>query len=80
MQLAEVTRAHRLLHIHRNQPGVLAELNRALSDAGLNILGQHLKTDERTGYVITDVDRDYDREALTALKQLPGTIRFRRLR
>lgn len=79
MQLAEVTRAHRLLHIHRNQPGVLAELNRALSDAGLNILGQHLKTDERTGYVITDVDRDYDREALTALKQLPGTIRFRRL-
>ncbi|HBY42677.1 MAG TPA: phosphoglycerate dehydrogenase [Brevundimonas sp.] len=79
VQLAEVTRAHRLLHIHRNQPGVLAELNRALSDAGLNILGQHLKTDERTGYVITDVDRDYDREALTALKQLPGTIRFRRL-
>lgn len=79
VQLAEVTRAHRLLHIHRNQPGVLAELNRALSDAGLNILGQHLKTDERTGYVITDVDRDYDREALTALKQLPGTIRFRSL-
>jgi len=79
VQLAEVSRAHRLLHIHRNQPGVLAELNRALSDAGLNILGQHLKTDERTGYVITDVDRDYDREALTALKQLPGTIRFRRL-
>ena len=79
VQLAEVSRAHRLLHIHRNQPGVLAELNRALSAAGLNILGQHLKTDERTGYVITDVDRDYDREALTALKQLPGTIRFRRL-
>ncbi|AYG95310.1 phosphoglycerate dehydrogenase [Brevundimonas naejangsanensis] len=79
VQLAEVTRAHRLLHIHRNQPGVLAELNRALSDAGLNILGQHLKTDERTGYVITDVDRDYDREALKALKLLPGTIRFRML-
>lgn len=79
VQLAEVSRAHRLLHIHRNQPGVLAELNRALSDAGLNILGQHLKTDERTGYVITDVDRDYDREALKALKLLPGTIRFRML-
>jgi D-3-phosphoglycerate dehydrogenase len=79
VQLAEVSRAHRLLHIHRNQPGVLAELNRALSDAGLNILGQHLKTDERTGYVITDVDRDYDREGLKALKLLPGTIRFRML-
>lgn len=79
VQLAEVSRAHRLLHIHRNQPGVLAELNRALSAAGLNILGQHLKTDERTGYVITDVDRDYDPEVLKALRDLPGTVRFRML-
>ena len=79
MQLAEVTRAHRLLHIHRNQPGVLAELNSALSSAGLNILGQHLKTDERTGYVITDVDRDYDPEVLKVLRDLPGTVRFRML-
>ena len=79
VQLAEVSRAHRLLHIHRNQPGVLAELNRALSSAGLNILGQHLKTDERTGYVITDVDRDYDPEVLKVLRDLPGTVRFRML-
>lgn len=79
VQLAEVSRAHRLLHIHKNQPGVLAELNRALSAAGLNILGQHLKTDERTGYVITDVDRDYDPEVLKTLRDLPGTLRFRTL-
>jgi D-3-phosphoglycerate dehydrogenase len=79
VQLAEVSRAHRLLHIHKNQPGVLAELNRALSAAGLNILGQHLKTDERTGYVITDVDRDYDPEVLKVLRDLPGTVRFRML-
>jgi len=79
VQLAEVSRAHRLLHIHRYQPGVLAELNRALSAAGLNILGQHLKTDERTGYVITDVDRDYDPEVLKVLRDLPGTVRFRML-
>jgi D-3-phosphoglycerate dehydrogenase len=79
VQLAEVSRAHRLLHIHKNQPGVLAELNRALSAAGLNILGQHLKTDEQTGYVITDVDRDYDPEVLKVLRDLPGTLRFRML-
>ncbi|RZJ17135.1 MAG: phosphoglycerate dehydrogenase [Brevundimonas sp.] len=79
VQLAEVTGAHRILHIHRNQPGVLAELNQALSAAGLNILGQHLKTDERTGYVITDVDRGYDPEALKALRDVPGTLRFRML-
>ena len=79
VQLAEVTGAHRILHIHRNQPGVLAELNRALAASGLNILGQHLKTDERTGYVITDVDRDYDRAVLDALRGVAGTLRFRML-
>ncbi|WP_363313757.1 phosphoglycerate dehydrogenase [uncultured Brevundimonas sp.] len=79
VQLSEVSGAHRILHIHRNQPGVLAELNRALASAGLNILGQHLKTDERTGYVITDVDRDYDPEALRELKTVPGTLKFRTL-
>ncbi len=79
VQLAEVTGAHRILHIHRNQPGVLAELNRTLAASGLNILGQHLKTDERTGYVITDVDRDYNRRALDDLRGVAGTLRFRTL-
>ncbi len=79
VQLSDVSGGHRLLHIHRNQPGVMAALNRELAHAGLNILGQHLKTDERTGYVITDVDRDYDPEALKALKTLDGTLRFRLL-
>lgn len=79
VQLAEVSGGHRILHIHHNQPGVLAELNRALAAAGLNILAQHLKTDERSGYVITDVDRDYDPEALAVLKTVAGTLRFRLL-
>lgn len=79
VQLAEVSGGHRILHIHRNQPGVLAALNQALAEAGLNILGQHLKTDESTGYVITDVDRNYDPGALKALKDVPGTLRFRTL-
>ena len=79
VQLAEVSGGHRILHIHRNQPGVMAELNRELAGAGLNILGQHLKTDERTGYVITDVDRDYDPDALKALKTVAGTLKFRLL-
>ncbi len=79
VQLTEVSGGHRILHIHRNQPGVLAELNRELSAAGLNILGQHLKTDEKTGYVIMDVDRDYDPQALRVLKSVAGTLRFRLL-
>jgi D-3-phosphoglycerate dehydrogenase len=79
VQLTEVAGAHRLLHIHRNQPGVLAELNRAMAQAGLNILGQHLKTDERTGYVIVDVDRGYDPAVLKGLRGVAGTLRFRTL-
>ena len=79
VQLAEVSGGHRILHIHRNQPGVLAELNRAMAEAGFNILGQHLKTDERSGYVIADIDRNYDPRALKVLKDVPGTLRFRTL-
>ncbi|MES2835645.1 MAG: phosphoglycerate dehydrogenase [Pseudomonadota bacterium] len=79
VQLAEVSGGHRILHIHRNQPGVLAALNLALAGAGLNILGQHLKTDQDTGYVITDVDRNYDPGALKVLRDVPGTLRFRTL-
>ena len=79
VQLADVGGGHRILHIHRNQPGVMAELNRELTAAGLNILGQHLKTDESTGYVIMDVDRDYEPQALVGLKTVAGTLRFRLL-
>ncbi len=77
VQLAEVNGGHRLLHIHRNQAGVMAAVNRVLADAGLNILAQHLKTDEHTGYVIVDVDQDYDRALLADLKAIPGALRFR---
>ena len=61
------------------QKTILNETHRALAAAGLNILGQHLKTDERTGYVISDVDRDYDPEALQSLRSVAGTLRFRML-
>lgn len=79
VQLPEVVDGHRILHIHRNQPGVLAALNQALAAAGLNVLAQYLKTDERVGYVIVDVDRDYDPEALGTLRSVAGTLRFRML-
>lgn len=79
VQLTDVQGGHRLLHIHRNRPGVLAGINRVLAEHGLNILAQHLKTDERSGYVITDVDQDYPREVTAALRALPETVKFRLL-
>ena len=69
--------AHRFIHIHRNEPGILAKINFILADHDLNITGQYLKTNEKVGYVITDVDRDYDEEVIKELKRIEATIRFR---
>jgi D-3-phosphoglycerate dehydrogenase / 2-oxoglutarate reductase len=70
-------RAHRLLHIHHNQPGVLAAINRALAACEVNIVGQHLQTTAELGYVVTDVDREYPDALRSQLEAVPGTIRFR---
>ncbi|MDO5087503.1 MAG: phosphoglycerate dehydrogenase [Comamonadaceae bacterium] len=68
----------RLLHIHRNVPGVMTEINRVLTEAGVNIAGQFLQTAGDIGYVVTDVEGIDDTTALrAALKAVPGTIRSR---
>jgi D-3-phosphoglycerate dehydrogenase len=77
--LSDVDGRHRLLHLHSNVPGVLAAINRVLAEYGLNVLGQHLKTNENLGYVIVDVDKGYPKEALDALRTVPGTLKFRSL-
>lgn len=68
----------RLLHIHRNVPGVLTHINRVLTDAGVNISAQYLQTQGDVGYVVVDVEGVDDTTALrAALKAVPGTIRSR---
>ncbi|GAA4347042.1 hypothetical protein GCM10023185_01830 [Hymenobacter saemangeumensis] len=69
--------AHRLIHIHTNVPGVLANINNVLAAHHVNILGQYLKTNELIGYVITDIDKEYDQEVIKALRGVEHTIRFR---
>ncbi|MBJ6110226.1 phosphoglycerate dehydrogenase [Hymenobacter sp. BT523] len=69
--------AHRLIHIHANVPGVLANINNVLAQHHVNILGQYLKTNEHIGYVITDIDRQYDQEVIQALRAVEHTIKFR---
>ncbi|MCE3027800.1 MULTISPECIES: phosphoglycerate dehydrogenase [unclassified Salinicola] len=68
---------HRLLHIHENVPGVLSEINRVLSENGINIAGQFLQTNDKVGYVVIDVDKAYGPQALDALKQVNHTVRLR---
>jgi D-3-phosphoglycerate dehydrogenase len=67
----------RLLHIHRNVPGVLAQINERLSKAGINIAAQYLSTNETVGYVVIDVDSTASQAALDELGAVPETIRCR---
>ncbi len=71
--------AHRILHIHNNVPGVLSEINTTLSKNKINILGQYLKTNDRIGYVVLDVDKGLSKSALSLLKEVKSTIKVRML-
>ncbi len=75
--LPSLQNAHRFIHIHRNEPGVLAKINNELAAHDLNIVGQYLKTNEVIGYVITDINKGYDEDIIDRLKSIPETIRFR---
>jgi D-3-phosphoglycerate dehydrogenase len=68
---------HRLLHIHRNVPGVLSEINRIFSDNQINIASQFLQTNEKIGYVVIDIDAASSDLALDKLAHVPGTLRSR---
>ena len=70
---------HRILHIHHNVPGVLSEINTQLSKHKINILGQYLKTNDRIGYVVLDVNKNLSKNALELLRKVKGTIKVRML-
>lgn len=70
---------HRLVHVHRNTPGVLAAINSVLADNGVNIDGQFLGTRGEVGYVITDVGESLSQAAVSKLAALPETLRLRLL-
>ena len=67
----------RLLHIHRNVPGVMAQINERFSGAGINIDAQYLRTNNEVGYVVTDVNSTAEQIAYGDLCSIPGTIRCR---
>ena len=77
LNLPPLENAHRLIHIHQNTFGVLAKINQVLAAHKINILGQYLKTNELIGYVITDIDKAYNKEVVQDLKRIEGTIKFR---
>jgi D-3-phosphoglycerate dehydrogenase len=77
--LPEHTGRCRLLHIHRNVPGVMAAVNERFSRAGINIAAQYLRTNDEVGYVVIDVEADASKVALEQMCTVGGTIRCRTL-
>ncbi len=69
--------SHRILHIHKNVPGVLSAINTTLSQNDINIVGQYLKTNEDIGYVVLDVDKKLSNKALQLLREIKETIKVR---
>ncbi|WP_099370628.1 HAD-IB family phosphatase [Sphingobacterium sp. 1.A.5] len=77
LTLPNLTRAHRLLHIHNNVPGVMAQINNIYAENNINIFSQFLMTRGEVGYAVTDIDAAYDKQMLKQLKQVDHTIKFR---
>ncbi|WP_028925053.1 phosphoglycerate dehydrogenase [Pseudonocardia acaciae] len=67
----------RMAYLHRNVPGTLAGINRAVADAGTNVIGQSLSTRGEYGYVVTDTDAALPEETLSTLGGSPQTVWLR---
>jgi len=72
-------RAHRILHFHRNVPGVLNKMHAAIAEIGANVAGEYLRTDSELGYVVLDVDPTDAEAIVERLRGIPETIRVRLL-
>lgn len=77
VSLPEHTNRSRLLHIHKNAPGVLTQINQAFAEKNINIAAQYLQTNENIGYVVIDVETDDAAEAFEQLSNIAGTIKTR---
>ncbi|NMC40617.1 MAG: phosphoglycerate dehydrogenase [Bacteroidales bacterium] len=67
----------RFLHIHKNVPGVLREINNFFSARGINISAEYLQTDADIGYVIIETESELNDTEINELKKIPHTIRVR---
>jgi D-3-phosphoglycerate dehydrogenase len=75
--LPQLERSHRIAHVHRNVPGVLAQVNSILAQHSVNIEGQLLATRGEYGYLLTDIGTDYSNDVIAALRAMPATITMR---
>ena len=77
LQLPKIAGSHRLIHIHKNVPGIMSKITKVMAKHNVNIVGQFLMTNPQIGYVITDIDSQYDKTLLKELKKIENTTKFR---
>ncbi|MCU7490479.1 MAG: phosphoglycerate dehydrogenase [Bacteroidota bacterium] len=77
IQLPSISDVQRLLHVHENVPGVLSQINAIFARNDVNVVSQYLRTNEKIGYVIADVDTKYKDSLFDDLKQVVRTIKVR---
>ncbi|MES2651600.1 MAG: HAD-IB family phosphatase [Bacteroidota bacterium] len=77
LQLPAIDKSHRLIHIHKNVPGIMAQINTIFAKHNINIVGQFLMTNATVGYAITDINAEYDKQLFKSLKKIDNTIKFR---
>jgi D-3-phosphoglycerate dehydrogenase len=75
--VGDIQGSHRLAHVHRNVPGVLAKVNALFAEYGVNVDSQSLSTRGDVGYLLTDINADYSPAMVERLEQMPETIRLR---
>jgi D-3-phosphoglycerate dehydrogenase len=73
----ETPRKHRILHFHRNVPGVLRQVHARIAGLGANVSAEYLRTNEQIGYMVLDVDPTNARKVVEEIRQVPETVRVR---
>jgi D-3-phosphoglycerate dehydrogenase len=69
---------HRILHTHKNIPGIMGQMNKIFEEHAVNINAQYLQTNEKVGYVVVEVsDQNFSPEIIDQLKGIEGTLKVR---
>ncbi len=77
LQLPKIASGHRLIHIHKNVPGIMAHINLVFARNNINITAQYLMTKGELGYAITDISTNYEDSLIKELKTIDHTVKFR---
>ncbi|MBQ3883987.1 MAG: phosphoglycerate dehydrogenase [Succinivibrio dextrinosolvens] len=67
----------RLLHVHKNVPGVMRQINETFAKLNINVAAQYLQTTADIGYVVMDIHSDKPQEVVPSLRNIEGTLKCR---